>query len=85
MTETTTPPNVADVEEALRDVVDPELGINVVDLGLERVAQARADRALVVLEDELLVEVHQTATSRPNIAGTRSRASRRASTSPGVE
>jgi len=39
-TETTTPPagsappNVADVEEAMRDVVDPELGINVVDLGL---------------------------------------------------
>jgi metal-sulfur cluster biosynthetic enzyme len=28
------PPNVADLEEALRDVVDPELGINVVDLGL---------------------------------------------------
>ncbi len=28
------PPHVADVEEALRDVVDPELGINVVDLGL---------------------------------------------------
>jgi metal-sulfur cluster biosynthetic enzyme len=25
---------VVDVEEALRDVVDPELGINVVDLGL---------------------------------------------------
>ena len=34
MTTTTTPPNVADVEEAMRDVVDPELGINVVDLGL---------------------------------------------------
>jgi len=39
MTETTTSSpssqaNVADVEEALRDVVDPELGINVVDLGL---------------------------------------------------
>ena len=34
MTQTTTPPNVADVEEAMRDVVDPELGINVVDLGL---------------------------------------------------
>ena len=29
-----TPPNVADIEESLRDVVDPELGINVVDLGL---------------------------------------------------
>ena len=27
-----TPANVADVEEALRDVVDPELGINVVDV-----------------------------------------------------
>ena len=35
MTDTTqTPANVADVEEALRDVVDPELGINIVDLGL---------------------------------------------------
>ena len=33
-TPTPTPTNVADVEEALRDVVDPELGINVVDLGL---------------------------------------------------
>ena len=27
-------PTVADIEEALKDVVDPELGINVVDLGL---------------------------------------------------
>ncbi len=27
-------PSAADVEEAMRDVVDPELGINVVDLGL---------------------------------------------------
>ena len=26
--------DVADIEEALRDVIDPELGINVVDLGL---------------------------------------------------
>ncbi|BDZ43749.1 hypothetical protein GCM10025865_30480 [Paraoerskovia sediminicola] len=29
-----TPPTAADVEEAMRDVIDPELGINVVDLGL---------------------------------------------------
>jgi len=29
-----TPATVVDVEEAMRDVVDPELGINVVDLGL---------------------------------------------------
>ena len=35
MSETTTAtPNMADIEEAMRDVVDPELGINVVDLGL---------------------------------------------------
>jgi metal-sulfur cluster biosynthetic enzyme len=36
MSETTVsgPANAADVEEAMRDVVDPELGINVVDLGL---------------------------------------------------
>ena len=37
MTDTPTTSGVAtaaDVEEAMRDVVDPELGINVVDLGL---------------------------------------------------
>ena len=33
MTETTKA-SIEDVEEAMRDVVDPELGINVVDLGL---------------------------------------------------
>ena len=33
-TTTPTPPTVADIEEALRDVIDPELGINIVDLGL---------------------------------------------------
>ena len=33
-TDTPAPTTVADVEEALRDVIDPELGINVVDLGL---------------------------------------------------
>jgi metal-sulfur cluster biosynthetic enzyme len=37
VSETTIPPSeefMADLEEAMRDVVDPELGINVVDLGL---------------------------------------------------
>ena len=34
MSEMTGVARVEDVEEALRDVVDPELGINVVDLGL---------------------------------------------------
>ncbi|WP_061966123.1 metal-sulfur cluster assembly factor [Demequina aurantiaca] len=35
MTDTTqAPSNAADVEEAMYDVIDPELGINVVDLGL---------------------------------------------------
>jgi metal-sulfur cluster biosynthetic enzyme len=35
MTDTATgPASVEDVEEAMRDVIDPELGINVVDLGL---------------------------------------------------
>ena len=34
MTETASEELLADMEEAMRDVVDPELGINVVDLGL---------------------------------------------------
>ncbi len=34
MTETVTMPSRDDIDEAMRDVVDPELGINVVDLGL---------------------------------------------------
>ena len=32
--ELTAKPTLEDIEEALKDVVDPELGINVVDLGL---------------------------------------------------
>ena len=47
MTQTTTPPNVADVEDALRDVVDPELGINVVDLGLVYDVRAEGGVALI--------------------------------------
>lgn len=34
MTDTVSEEYMADLEEAMRDVVDPELGINVVDLGL---------------------------------------------------
>ena len=34
MTDTASEETIADLEEAMRDVVDPELGINVVDLGL---------------------------------------------------
>lgn len=34
MSDTASEEMLADVEEAMRDVVDPELGINVVDLGL---------------------------------------------------
>ncbi len=34
MTDTTADEQLADLEEAMRHVVDPELGINVVDLGL---------------------------------------------------
>jgi metal-sulfur cluster biosynthetic enzyme len=34
MSETVSEELLADMEEAMRDVVDPELGINVVDLGL---------------------------------------------------
>ena len=39
---------MADVEEALHDVVDPELGINVVDLGLVYGVQVDADRTVTL-------------------------------------
>ena len=44
MTEATVP-TVDDIEEAMRDVVDPELGINVVDLGLVYGVTLAEDRA----------------------------------------
>jgi metal-sulfur cluster biosynthetic enzyme len=40
-------PSVDDLEEAMRDVVDPELGINVVDLGLVYGIQADAGVATI--------------------------------------
>jgi metal-sulfur cluster biosynthetic enzyme len=50
MTETagSTVPSVDDIEEAMRDVVDPELGINVVDLGLVYGVQVGADRVVTL-------------------------------------
>jgi metal-sulfur cluster biosynthetic enzyme len=48
MTDTAAPSNAADVEEALRDVIDPELGINVVDLGLVYGIQLDANRHAVI-------------------------------------
>ena len=41
-------PSIDDLEEAMRDVVDPELGINVVDLGL--VYGIRADDGVATLD-----------------------------------
>lgn len=40
--------DVAEVEEALRDVIDPELGINVVDLGLLYGVNIEPDGAIVL-------------------------------------
>ena len=45
-------PSFDDLEEAMRDVVDPELGINVVDLGL--VYDLRIDDARIVTIDMTL-------------------------------
>jgi metal-sulfur cluster biosynthetic enzyme len=45
-------PALDDLEEAMRDVVDPELGINVVDLGL--VYDIRVDESNVAIVDMTL-------------------------------
>ncbi|MGO3327633.1 metal-sulfur cluster assembly factor [Gordonia sp. (in: high G+C Gram-positive bacteria)] len=47
-------PSQDDVEEAMRDVVDPELGINVVDLGLVYD---------IALDDDAAVKIDMTLTS----------------------
>jgi metal-sulfur cluster biosynthetic enzyme len=43
-----TDPLLDEIEEALRDVVDPELGINVVDLGLLYDLQVGADKVATI-------------------------------------
>jgi metal-sulfur cluster biosynthetic enzyme len=50
MTETTATgrPSVDDLMEAMKDVVDPELGINVVDLGLVYGVTLDEDRVAVI-------------------------------------
>lgn len=40
-------PSIDDIEEAMRDVVDPELGINVVDLGLVYGLAVEDDTAVI--------------------------------------
>ncbi len=41
-------PTLADLEEAMKDVVDPELGINVVDLGLVYGMHLEDDNTLTI-------------------------------------
>jgi metal-sulfur cluster biosynthetic enzyme len=52
MTETNVPnapqTSLEDVEEALKDVIDPELGVNVVDLGLLYGLRYAEDGALLI-------------------------------------
>jgi metal-sulfur cluster biosynthetic enzyme len=43
-----TDPEVEDLLEALRDVVDPELGVNVVDLGLVYGLHVETDRTVTI-------------------------------------
>ncbi|NMH97001.1 metal-sulfur cluster assembly factor [Pseudonocardia acidicola] len=44
-----TRPAIADVEEALREVIDPDLGVNVVDLGFVREIDLAADPAVLTM------------------------------------
>jgi len=57
MTDTNTLPSRDEIDEAMRDVVDPELGVNVVDLGL--LYDARAED----VDGQVLVTLDMTLTS----------------------
>ena len=46
--ELTAKPTLEDIEEALKDVVDPELGINVVDLGLVYGLHVEEDNSVTI-------------------------------------
>ncbi len=48
MSVTTVNPEVEDLLEAMRDVVDPELGVNVVDLGLVYGVNLESDRTATI-------------------------------------
>ena len=54
MTDVATAPTRDDIEEAMRDVVDPELGINVVDLGLMYDVQVDSGDTTVITLDMTL-------------------------------
>ena len=60
MSDTASDELLADVEEAMRDVVDPELGINVVDLGLVYSAEVKPSPEQAGMR---LVEVRMTLTA----------------------
>ena len=61
---------LADLEEAMRDVVDPELGINVVDLGLvygldvEKSDAGDVALNMEALSDVGLIQLYQTILNR---------------------
>jgi metal-sulfur cluster biosynthetic enzyme len=63
MTEVATMPSRDEVEEAMRDVVDPELGINVVDLGL--VYDLRIEPAAGVEKPIVIIDMTLTSAACP--------------------
>ena len=71
MTETTNQAPTEDIREALKDVIDPELGVNVVDLGLLYGLHYADDGALLVDMTLTTAACPPTGASRPSSAATR--------------